>query len=76
MAQLFDEVTISAQGVTLSQLIWRQEKAPAPGRVEEVLAANLHLADVGFILPVGTVVRIPAKPAASTTQILDPIKLW
>lgn len=76
MAALFDDVTISGQGVTLSQLVWRLEKAPAPGRVEEILAANPHLADVGFILPVGTVVRIPARPAQQAAQTLEPIQLW
>lgn len=76
MAQLYEDVTIKGQGITLSQLVWRQEKAPSAGRVEEILAANRHLADAGFILPVGTVVRIPAKAAEVENQPLAPIQLW
>lgn len=76
MAVHYEEVTITGQGVSLSQLVWRRANAPYPGQLEAVLDANIHLADLGFVLPVGTVVRLPPAPADAGTETVAPIRLW
>ncbi len=70
------DVTVTGQGLTLSQLVWRQVMAPSPGQVEAILEANRHLAELGFILPIGTVVKLPPLPPQDATQTVPPIRLW
>jgi phage tail protein X len=57
------------QGDTVDSMCWRHygrtEKA-----VEAVLEANPGLADLGAVLPVGTVVFMPALGNASNTKPL------
>ena len=50
----------SKQGDTLDQLLWR-EAGLGPGELTRVLDANPGLADSGKVLPLGTVVLIPAR---------------
>lgn len=76
MALQLEEVTITGEGLTLSQLVWRRVNAPAPGQVEAILEANRHLADKGFVLPVGTVVKLPPAPSKDATETVAPIRLW
>lgn len=76
MALELEEVTVTGQGLTLSQLVWRRVNAAAPGQVEAILEANRHLADKGFILPVGTVVKLPPAPSKDATHTVAPIRLW
>lgn len=76
MALELEEVTITGQGLTLSQLVWRRVGAPAPGQVEAILEANRHLAEKGFVIPVGTIVRLPPAPTQDSTQTVAPIRLW
>jgi phage tail protein X len=77
MAQTYEEITVSIQGLTLSQVVWRRAMAPYPGEVEAILELNRDLAAAGFVLPVGTVVRVPIRQAATPRdQPLQPIRLW
>lgn len=76
MALQLEEVTVTGQGLTLSQLVWRRVQSPYPGQVEAVLEANRHLAEKGFILPVGTIVKLPPAPSTDATATVDPIRLW
>jgi len=71
-----EEVTISADELTLSQFVWRRVKSPAPGQVEAILEANRHLAQKGFIIPVGTVVKLPLAASRDATRTIPPIRLW
>lgn len=41
--------------------------------VEAVLAANPGLADLSFVLPVGTLITLPEASARSASE---PVKLW
>lgn len=60
------------QGDTIDQLCWRHLR-----RTDIVVAAleiNPRLADLGPVIPVGTVVTLPA--ASATPAIAERIKLW
>ena len=60
------------QGDTLDQLCQRHLGSTA-GTVEATLLLNPGLADLGPVLPLGTPVTLPARPAAATANRL---KLW
>jgi phage tail protein X len=63
----------SVQGDTLDELVWRNY-GRTTGLVERVLAANPGLADLGAVLPNGTLVNLPdAAPQAEQTQMVN---LW
>jgi phage tail protein X len=64
---------ISEPGDTVDKLVWR-ELRKGPAAVERVLDANPGLADLGTILPNGTVVMIPATAGAAAAQPL--VQLW
>ncbi|AXB75480.1 tail protein X [Novosphingobium sp. P6W] len=65
------------QGDKLSLLIWR-DAGLGPSDLARVLNANPGLADLGTILPLGTVVIIPAtaEPNGSAARVLPLIQLW
>ncbi|MDH7641188.1 tail protein X [Sphingomonas oryzagri] len=70
-----DTVT-ARQGDTVELLLWR-ERAIGPSGLDAVFAANPGLAALGTILPIGTVVTVPATvTAASTTPTLNLVQLW
>lgn len=61
------------QGESLDALCWRHYGRTA-GVVEQVLEANPGLADIGVILPHGTLVNLPSAPAqANQAQMVN---LW
>lgn len=68
-------VTVTGEGLTLAKVIWQFMKRQPVGYLEQVLVANPGLADLGCILPVGTVINFPLDdiPARAERQI---IRLW
>lgn len=79
MTQPVLEETVKAEGFTLSQIIWRLLRRQPAGFVETVLAFNPELADLGYQIPVGTVIRIPldAIPEADeVTSQQEVVNLW
>lgn len=65
--------TVTAiQGDTLD-LICQRHLGTTAGAVEAALTLNPGLADLGPVLPIGTAVTLPAKPARA---IAPTIKLW
>lgn len=63
------------QGESLDALIYRH-KGIVPGYLETVLEANPGIADLGPILPMGTVVSLPdisttAQTSTKTVQLWD-----
>ncbi|WP_374414196.1 tail protein X [Novosphingobium colocasiae] len=65
------------QGDKLDQLLWR-DAGLGPGEITRVLDANPGLADLGTVLPLGTVVIVPATPtqAGNANRVLPLIQLW
>lgn len=79
MKQSALEEVVKAEGFTLSQIIWRLLRRQPKGFVESVLAFNPGLADQGYHLPVGTIVRIPldAIPSADEqSSKANVVNLW
>lgn len=63
----------SVAGDTVDLVVWRALGVGSPA-VEQVLAANPGLADLGPVLPEGTPVLIPPVPTGTPT--LDLVQLW
>lgn len=65
------------EGDKLDQLLWR-EAGLGPNDITRVLDANPGLADLGSVLPLGTVVIVPARSTANagTPRVLPLIQLW
>lgn len=68
---------IAQQGDKLDQLLWR-DAGLGPGEISRVLDANPGLADLGTILPLGTVVIVPGTAAqdGNANRVLPLIQLW
>ncbi|WP_323073190.1 tail protein X [Mycetohabitans endofungorum] len=60
---------ISRQGDTIDALCWRHY-GRTDGTVEAALQANPGLAELGVILPIGTVVELPDASAIASTAPL------
>lgn len=75
MNTMTQTVTVEGDALTVSLIVWRRFIRPMPGLVEAILDANPGLADLGPILPLGTVFEMPV-PIAQDHQVLDPIRLW
>ena len=65
----------SVQGDTLDALCWRELGATA-GVVEAVYELNRDLADLGPILPTGTLVQLPERSATTATPVIPTQQLW
>lgn len=67
-------VMVEADGIALDRLLFevmgREDLVPA------VLDANPGLARLGPVLPVGTLIRIPAPPSAEAIATAPSVKLW
>lgn len=63
------------QGDTVDALCWR-ELGATTGVVEAVLELNRDLADLGPILPTGTLVQLPDRSPATTTPVIPTQQLW
>lgn len=68
---------IAKQGDKLDQLLWR-DAGLGPNELTRVLDANPGLADLGAILPLGTVVIVPATATqdGGANRVLPLIQLW
>lgn len=61
-------------GDTVDYIVWKQYGSTDNGVVEQVLAANLGLADKGPVLATGTIIILPEiQPTQTTTA---KVKLW
>ena len=64
----------SRQGDTISAIAWRAYGS-GRGMVEQILEANPGLCGLPAILPVGTVVILPAAPE-KTAEKIAVVNLW
>ena len=63
------------QGDTLDALLWR-DAGLGPADLPAVLAANPGIAGAGPVLPLGTIVIVPAVRAIPVTATRPLIQLW
>lgn len=63
------------QGDTLDLLLWR-DAGLGPDDLTRVLDANPGLADLGTILPLGTLVTVPATSVSTATGVRTITQLW
>lgn len=63
----------SVQGDTVDLICWRYYGRTA-GVVEQVLEANHGLAELGPELPMGTLIRMPDRPAQAANKKI--VQLW
>lgn len=68
---------VARQGDKLDQLLFR-DAGLGPSELTRVLDANPGLADLGPVLPLGTVVTVPATATteASATRVRPLVQLW
>lgn len=71
---IFKTIVIEGDGAALDRVIF--EATGREDHVPAVLDANPGLAQLGPIVPVGTVIRIPALPAAEPVESQAVITLW
>lgn len=71
-----ESVTVRGEGITLPLLVWRRFRKPMPGLVEQVLDLNQDLADLGPVLPVGTILLIPIPDEDEAGAPEARITLW
>lgn len=76
MAEVFQTITVSGDGITLPLLIWRRFQRPMPGLLERAYADNPRIADLGPVLQVGTTVKLLIPEIAETTEVAEKISLW
>lgn len=61
-------------GDTIDYIVWKQYRSTDNRIVEQVLAANKGISELGPVLPAGIVVQFPEiKPTQTTTA---KVKLW
>lgn len=68
-------VTVTQEGMTLSQWIWRTLKRQPEGLVETVLDANYGLS-AATILDVGVTFTIPMEAASEDQSAPQIVRLW
>lgn len=75
MSDLVETLRVEGDGLSVSLLVWRRFQRPMPGLVEAIYDQNPGLADLGPILPPGTVFDMPI-PRPRSERGLPPIRLW
>lgn len=63
----------SKEGETVDEIVWRHYENAVAGAFELVLEANRGLADLGPVLPVGTIVFLPV---IEETKEVGSVSLW
>jgi phage tail protein X len=66
---------VARSGDKLDLMLWR-DAGLGPSELTRVLDANPGLADLGPILPLGTIVTVPATADANATRVRPLIQLW
>lgn len=69
-------VTVEAEGLTLSLIIWRRFYSPRYGLLERVYDLNPGLSEAGVFLPVGTTFLLPVDPQEVKAEADVVISLW
>jgi phage tail protein X len=70
------KITVTRPRTTLDLLLWRQFGIAGAALLEQVLQTNPGLADVGPVLPIGTIVTLPDYAPAVPAQPVKVIDLF
>lgn len=60
-------ITVKSTGLTVDLILFRAYGVAGRSLIEQTLADNPGLADLGPMLPVGTAITIPDRPQAKAT---------
>lgn len=71
-----ETIMIETDQLTVDHLVWRRFRRKVPGLVEQVLALNPGLAQLGPYLPRGARVVVPILQPAEPSADLEVITLW
>lgn len=71
-----ETITVAGDHISVDLLIWRRFKKYNEDLCERVLDFNPGLADLGPILPIGTVVNIPLDAPELQPVERDVVSLW
>ncbi len=63
----------SLQGDTIDLICWRYYGRTA-GITEQVMDTNRGLAELGPVLPIGTLITLPAQPVQASSKRI--VQLW
>jgi phage tail protein X len=67
---------IAREGDTLDYIAWAQYGSVTPSILAAMLAANYGLADLGPVLPVGTLVALPVIDVKTEVAATGEVSLW
>ena len=73
--ETFETVTVEAEGLTLSRVLWQRFRRPAPGLDARVHDLNPHLPGLPVHLPVGTTLVLPV-PVAAPAPVIEATSLY
>lgn len=73
--QTHETLTVTAEGVTASGIVWARFRQPMPGLVEQMLDLNKGMCQAVEI-PVGSRIIIPIPEPVSEDAVLGRISLW
>ena len=68
-------VKVERENMTVDLVVWQAFGRQDEGLVEQVLALNPDIADIGIMLPVGIEVELPEPQARPRTR-QDVVRLW
>lgn len=71
-----ETIVVKGDNIMLDLLLWRRFKRHHEGLVERVLDINPGLADLGMVLPLGTVVVIPLDEPQKSAETTKVVRLW
>ncbi|MEW6019757.1 MAG: tail protein X [Pseudomonadota bacterium] len=71
-----ETITINSDQLTVDLLVWRRFRRKVPGLVEQVLALNPGLAQLGPYLPRGAKVVLPVLQEPDRSADVEILSLW
>ncbi len=71
-----DVVTVSADGLTVHDLLFKRDRGATSETIAETYRLNPGLADLGPHLPAGTRLRLAPAPDPDEVVFADVVDLW
>jgi phage tail protein X len=71
-----ETVTVQGENLTLDLILWRKHGKIGQDLVEQALELNPGLAALGPVLPLGTKVTLPDRPASAQRKARPVVSLF